>query len=207
MLNEKEQRSLDVKDRILSASRELFIKNGYNGTSVRDIAAASDTNVAHIKYYFSSKYKLFEIIFEEAFDVLLSRIKSILKKEGSFFDLIKEWVYTYYDVLEEYPMIPIFLLNEINQNPKCLTDRLLKREPIELFDQLAERVEQEVEKGTIIETSPHDLALNVLSLCVYPFMFGPLATRVAGKSKDDYYELLQGHREYVVEFVIKALKP
>ncbi|NMA74109.1 MAG: TetR/AcrR family transcriptional regulator [Bacteroidales bacterium] len=207
MLNEKGQRSLDVKDRILSVSRELFIKNGYNGTSVRDIAAASGTNVAHIKYYFSSKYKLFEIIFEESFDVLLNRIEGILKKESSFFDLIKDWVHTYYDVLVEFPMIPIFLLNEINQNPECLTNRLLKREPIKLFNQLSDRIEREVQKGTIIETSPLDLALNVLSLCVFPFMFGPLATKIAGKSKDEYYEVLEEHKEYVVNFVIKALKP
>ncbi|NLZ73008.1 MAG: TetR/AcrR family transcriptional regulator [Bacteroidales bacterium] len=207
MGNKKEQQSLDVKERILSVSRELFIKNGYNGTSVRDIAAASDTNVAHIKYYFNSKYKLFEFIFEEAFDVLLNRIEGILRKENSFFDLIKEWVYTYYDILVEFPMIPIFLLNEINQNPECLTCRLLKREPVELFNQLSDRIEEEVKKGTIVETSPLDLALNVLSLCVFPFMFGPLATLIAGKSKDEYYEVLQDHKEYVVDFVIKALKP
>ncbi len=48
----------DVSDRILNAATELFITNGYAGTSVRDIAAASRANVAHVKYYFGSKANL-----------------------------------------------------------------------------------------------------------------------------------------------------
>ena len=204
---EVKQNIPDVKDRILEVSRKLFIKNGYNGTSVRDISTASNTNIAHIKYYFDSKYNLFEIIFEEAFDVLVKRIEQIILKDEPFFDLIKDWIDTYYEILFEYPMIPIFLLNEINQNPERLTDRMLKRQPIQLFDYLSMRVEKEVEKGTIVKTCPLDLALNVLSLCVFPFMFGPLAIRVADKSKDEYSKVLQSHKEYVIDFVIKALKP
>ena len=63
-----------VKERILKAAKELFIANGYTGTSVRDIASASDSNVAHVKYYFQSKANLFEIIFDEAFDILIIEV-------------------------------------------------------------------------------------------------------------------------------------
>ena len=81
---EVKQNIPDVKDRILEVARKLFIKNGYNGTSVRDISTASNTNIAHIKYYFDSKYNLFEIIFEEAFDVLVKRIEQIILKDEPF---------------------------------------------------------------------------------------------------------------------------
>ena len=74
----------DVSDRILTSARELFIKNGYNGTSIRDIAAASGANIAHIKYYYESKYNLFEIIFNEAFDILIKCMFTIAESDKSF---------------------------------------------------------------------------------------------------------------------------
>lgn len=40
----------------------LFATKGFEGTSVRDIAAAADVNLAMIHYYFGSKEKLFESI-------------------------------------------------------------------------------------------------------------------------------------------------
>ena len=38
----------DVKDRILNVAAELFVKKGYSGTSIREIATEANANVAHI---------------------------------------------------------------------------------------------------------------------------------------------------------------
>ena len=42
----------------------LFGQKGFEGTSVREIAAGADVNLAMINYYFGSKEKLFESIVE-----------------------------------------------------------------------------------------------------------------------------------------------
>lgn len=47
---------------ILEIATALFAKNGFEGTSVRDIAQAADINVAMINYYFESKENLLETI-------------------------------------------------------------------------------------------------------------------------------------------------
>ena len=197
----------DTKERILVAARELFIENGYNGTSIRDIASASEANVAHVNYYFQSKYNLFEIIFDEAFEVLIKRVFSIVRSDMPFFDLIEEWINAYYEILIEYPQIPIFILNEINHGSEGLMERIQQRNPLQIFTQLSKRIEEEVIKGTIKETPTIDFGLNVLSLCVFPFMFEKLATKVANKTKAEYNEVLEQHKKYVIEFVINALKP
>jgi len=202
----KEQTTSDVKERILIVARDLFTKNGFNGTSIRDIAAASETNVAMVNYYFRSKYNLFEIIFEEAFDVLIRRVFNILDSEIPFFDIIEKWINAYYELLIEYPQIPIFILNEINQNPERLTERIKRRNPFRIFLRISARIEDEVQKGTIRETPSVDFVLNVLALCVFPFMFEGLATKVANKSIEEYNELLIQHQKYVVDFVINAIK-
>jgi AcrR family transcriptional regulator len=201
------QNTLDVKERILQVSRELFIKNGYNGTSVRDIAAASGTNVAHIKYYFQSKYKLFEIIFEEAFNILIHRVFSIIQSDMPFFELIEAWINAYYEILPEYPQIPIFILSEINHHPDNLIKLAKKQNPQEKFSVLARRLDEEMRKGTIKETSVVDLGLNIISLCAFPFMLGKFAAKVAEISIEEYYAMMEKHKLYVIQFIMDALKP
>lgn len=203
----KEVSTLEVKERILIAARNLFIQNGYNNTSIRDIAAASETNVAMVNYYYHSKYNLFELIFEEALNVLMKRVFSIVQQDHQpFFIIIASWVDSYYETLIEYPQIPIFILNEINQNPERLSERVRKHAPFAIFMKLSERIEKEVALGTIRETPPLDLILNVLSLCIFPFIFGKMAVKVANKTQVEYDNILENHKAYVKGFVINALK-
>jgi AcrR family transcriptional regulator len=134
--------TVDVKERILAAARSLFIQNGYNGTSVREIAATSDTNVAHLNYYFQSKYHLCEIIFEEAFDVLVKRVFRTLQSDMPVFELVEAWIHSYYEVLADYPQIPLFILNEMNHNPDSLVAMIKKREPHSMLNKLSVRLEE-----------------------------------------------------------------
>lgn len=198
---------IEVKDKILKEAQNLFINNGFKGTSVRDIAKASGTNVAMVNYYFHSKYNLFEIIFEEALDVLTKRIFETITSDLPFFKLIETWINTYYEILFEYPQIAAFILNEVSLNPEALTQRIKNRNPYKYFDIIDKRIQEEVRKGTIRETPTADFLLNILSLCMYPFMFGNLARTLMEVPHGIYDGLIANHREYVVEFTINALKP
>ena len=51
--------SKGVQDRLLDAAEELFCEHGFEGTSVRDIAAAAHCNIASVNYYFGGKDKLY----------------------------------------------------------------------------------------------------------------------------------------------------
>ena len=62
---------------IMEAAEELFAEQGFAGTSVRDIAEAADVNLAMISYYFGSKEKLMEAMFQyrgEHFKIQLETI-------------------------------------------------------------------------------------------------------------------------------------
>jgi len=49
----------DAHGRLLDAAEELFCERGFEGTSVRDIAASANCNIAAVNYYFGSKEKLY----------------------------------------------------------------------------------------------------------------------------------------------------
>jgi len=48
-----------VQDRLIEAAEDLFCRRGFNETSVRDIAAAADCNIASVNYYFGGKDSLY----------------------------------------------------------------------------------------------------------------------------------------------------
>ena len=51
------------RDKLLAAAEDLFAARGYNGVSVRDIAAASGVNSALVGYYFGGKLGLLNEVY------------------------------------------------------------------------------------------------------------------------------------------------
>lgn len=64
---------------IIETSECLFARKGFDGTSVRDIAEEAGINVAMISYYFGSKEKLMEAIFEVKIGRVQMRVEELLK--------------------------------------------------------------------------------------------------------------------------------
>ena len=52
----------DKQIEILQVAEQLFAEEGFDGTSVRDIAKKANVNIAMISYYFGSKEKLLEAL-------------------------------------------------------------------------------------------------------------------------------------------------
>ena len=52
-----------VRQRLLDAGEELFAQHGWNGVSIRTIAAAADVSLAALNYHFGEKEKLLAEIF------------------------------------------------------------------------------------------------------------------------------------------------
>lgn len=48
-----------TKERIMEAASQVFCEKGFKGTTVRDICAEADANVAAINYHFGDKRKLY----------------------------------------------------------------------------------------------------------------------------------------------------
>jgi AcrR family transcriptional regulator len=52
----------DTKTRILDSAEKLFGQNGFEGTSLRDITAEADVNLAAVNYHFQSKDSLIDAV-------------------------------------------------------------------------------------------------------------------------------------------------
>ncbi|HLM18678.1 MAG TPA: helix-turn-helix domain-containing protein [Acidimicrobiia bacterium] len=75
----------DTRERILSVANELFIEQGYEGTSLREIADRLDITKAALYYHFRSKDEILETLltpFDTLLDELLGRLEDAHDVEG-----------------------------------------------------------------------------------------------------------------------------
>jgi len=66
----------------MADAEALFAEKGFNGTSVREIADKAEINIAMISYYFGSKEKLLEAIFDYRGKISKLAIEKIIEKAG-----------------------------------------------------------------------------------------------------------------------------
>lgn len=64
--------------KIIETAEVLFAQNGFDGTSVRDIAEKAQINIAMISYYFGSKEKLLEALFNYRVEATTQKLESMI---------------------------------------------------------------------------------------------------------------------------------
>ncbi len=64
---------------IIAIAEKLFAEKGFDGASVRDIAQEAGVNVAMISYYFGSKEKLMEAVFEQRTNSIRLKVENLLQ--------------------------------------------------------------------------------------------------------------------------------
>ena len=105
---------------LLDTAERLFSEKGFDGTSVRDIAEEAGINTAIISYYFCSKEKLMEAIFEQRSLNIREKVDLLLKDDSldplqKMYRLLDEYVEK---IMQRKKFHRILLCEQvINQNP------------------------------------------------------------------------------------------
>ena len=108
----------NTEERILRAAEEIFVRRGYEAVRLEEIAEQSGVNKSALHYYFRSKDKLFEIIFEKVLFNYLSEICRICIKNDHIQLKIEDFVSDFTDSLNDNPHTSLFILNEVNRKPE-----------------------------------------------------------------------------------------
>ena len=72
----------ETRTRILDAAEELFMQHGFEGTSMRQLTAKANANLAAVNYHFGSKDALIEAVFRRRLDPMnAARIEDLDRME------------------------------------------------------------------------------------------------------------------------------
>jgi AcrR family transcriptional regulator len=80
---------------ILTVAEKLFAEEGFDGTSVREIAQLAQVNVAMISYYFGSKEKLLEALVLFRIKSMKLQLENLLQENSSPIEKIEKLVALY----------------------------------------------------------------------------------------------------------------
>jgi TetR/AcrR family transcriptional regulator len=201
----KEEKDLTTEEKILDAAKKIFLAKGLDGARMQDIADEAGINKAMLHYYFRSKDKLFEQIFTEVAGHFLPKIIAILEAEKTVFEKIEMFCREYIGQVIETPYVPIFILNEINKQPEVFLKKVLniRKPPVEAF---LKQLEREAKQGIIKRTDPLQLFLNVLSLCVFPFVARPMLQLISGKDRRQFNTMMEQRKKDVPKMIIESIK-
>ena len=201
----KHRKEQNTEEKILEAAKKVFLKEGMAGARMQDIADEAGINKAMLHYYFRSKEKLFEKIFTELSQHFFPRLVKIFESDQPLFRKIESFVSEYIDQMRQTPYLPIFVLNEVNRQPETFIKKMMgnRKPPVKKF---IDDVQAEIRNGVIKPLNPLQLLLNIISLCVFPFVARPMFQLVTSIDKAMFEKILEQRKGEVSKFIIDAIK-
>ncbi len=164
---------ISTEEKILEAAKEVFMKYGLYGARMQDIADTAKINKALLHYYFRSKEKLFDKVFEGA----LSKYFEVMDVFANSTLPIKKRLFLYIDGIidfySEYPQMSMFLIKEIGNNPELLKQKIQIAKKNKTH-RLVQVLEEGMKSGEIKKVDATMFMINLQSLCSFPFIATPM---------------------------------
>jgi len=202
----KIRKDQSTEEKITAAARKAFLAKGLAGARMQDIADEAGINKALLHYYFRSKEKLFEMIFMEAAQKLFPKINFIFESNMPLFEKIEHFAEEYITVMAENPYLPSFVLNEINRDPISFFKKLNEKFGFPDPSLFLKQIEREIKKGNIKRIDPAHLLMNMLSLCIFPFMAKPIFQMRMGLGETQFRRFMEQRKKEVPRFIIESIK-
>jgi AcrR family transcriptional regulator len=172
-----------AEQRILDAACDEFMEKGLAGARMQSIARRAKVNKALIHYYYRSKLKLYESVFES----VLSRIWLTIGYSMQGLDenadvtlIIRTLVSTYLNTLKDSPAFPKIFLRELadgGNNLLVIIDGFINR-----FAPVVGRVfgvfKRGVQQGTLRPIDPIHIIINVMGMCAASFVLKPVVEQM-----------------------------
>ena len=204
-LNQKDNNmDSSTEEKIYEAARRIFILKGMEGARMQEIADEAGINKALLHYYFRSKERLFEAIFSEIIKFAFPKLTKIIVSEESIISKIEQVIDAYVELLIKHPFIPGFIMKELNRDPSGLFKLVVKFGLNPQF--IVDHIQAAMDRGEIIQMKPQHLAVNIVSMCVFPFAARPILSFVIFKDNQKELEAFYAERADVIKkFVIDAI--
>jgi TetR/AcrR family transcriptional regulator len=207
-------RDKQTEQRILEAAQRVFVRRGTAGARMQEIAAEAGVNKALLHYYFRSKERLAEAVFQPAAARLFRAVFETMQSDASIEEKVTRVVEIELDVLSKNPFLPGYILSEINHHP----DRAMQlaeslrgfgphRFVPKLLERLAVQIEERVRAGTMHPISPEQFMANLIALCVFPFAARPLLATALGWDETGFARFVEERKRTLPEFFLNALRP
>jgi len=194
----------DSRIRAIEAARELMMVKGKDGVRMQEIADHAGINKGLLHYYFKSKNNLFQEVFKEELESLFGHVTDLMKSENLLEEKISIIIDHYFNHLTDHGKRSSFVLFEINKDPS-----LVKLTDIDSAFSKAVFVLDESLKNHGLISSPElsfQVLMNIISLCVFPFMSEPLGKKFLKERGTNWRSLMNQRRDFLKNLILSSLR-
>lgn len=195
-----------TEEKILESARRVFHKKGMYGARMQEIADDAGINKALLHYYFRSKSKLFEVVFQDSARKMFQQVFNTLDSKLPLLKKIEKFIHCYIDIVSKYSYLPAFIIHEINQNSprvKKILENLKENVVLTLLNEIREHQN----KGKIAKGDPLQILVNIISLCVFPIAVKPVIQMIYDLDEKLFWQFIEKRKSYVAEVILNSLKP
>jgi len=194
---------------ILEAAEEEFLEKGYAGSKTTAIAQKAGVTHTMLHYYFRTKEKLFQKVFQEKVHLIGDSFSQQINDNLSLEEILRKFIEFHFDFIQRNPRLLNFVYNEVVLNKGNRTFLLEQIAPkiTGVFGRIEKLLTEEIAKGKVRPIRVYDLMLNIVSINIVTFMLLPiLGDLLSGKNSESLDRLILERRESNVRFILNALR-
>lgn len=199
-----------LEQQILQAAETLFLEKGFDSTSTTDIAKCAGCNQALVHYYFRTKENLFQRIFTEKVNLMLTYITPNPEETVDFECALNRFIDCYFEMLTKNPNIPFFLIKELimSEVRRNWIRKMLMEDAQYLHFYYAwdKMVKAEIKSGRLRQIETMELTLNVISLIAFTFVSLPLYRDFFEQDQLEIDFYLQRRKNEIKRLIINGVR-
>lgn len=195
-----------TKEQILDAAKKVFHQQGFAGARMQKIADEAGINKSMLHYYFRSKDKLFQTVFQESVRQFFPVIFKVLNSDLALVPKVEKLVETYYDIFKENPHLPSFIIHEMNQHPDRFKEFMETVGVEEIPVNFAKQIQAEIKAGQMKRIDPKEFIVNTIALCVFPVIARPMVQTVFEMNDKQFIQFLEDRKKELPKFILNAVK-
>lgn len=193
-----------TEERIKEAAKKVFLEKGFDGTTTRDIAKEAGINSALMNYYFRSKEKLFQSIFDDMCRLMFEGLLEIMNQPISLREKIAKLMDHEFQMMMQNPSLTIFIMNELHKSPERLLATLEMTKKL-LASSFNQQIEEEIAKGTITPIDPHHILAMIIANIQFLFVSKPMTMLSHNLDEAGFKTFATRHLEYVKDMICDYL--
>lgn len=196
---------------IIELAEELFASRGFDGTSVRDISQAAGVNLAMVSYYFGSKEKLLEAIFEYRIQSTSLQLESLIN-DTRIAPLQK--IYTFIDhytdrLFRNQSFYKLMLREQLRQLENTELREIIYKSKLKNFDLISRLIGQGQKMGLFKKKIDISLMVSTLTGSSNQIFFNQSFYRRANKMtampEEEFQKLLKKKIRLHLKSMFKAI--
>lgn len=195
-----------TEEKIFDAATDVFIEKGMDGARMQDIANHAVINKALLHYYYRTKDRLFNAVFEKIAGNMFAKFAPVFDTNLSLEDKIRFFFREHIAFMQKNPRLPAFLLNEFHRNPERIGKLIQSIDINKLWTTLEAQHKEELKRYNITKENIPQFMTTVAGMSVFPFVAKPVIAGLMGKMGYNFDHYIEERKEYAADFVIDALK-